>query len=51
MPSLRPLQGILPNEAQQAEFSRQLEILVNQFKSFPSIATWVWSCETPTAKT
>ncbi|KAJ5934376.1 hypothetical protein N7466_003923 [Penicillium verhagenii] len=41
MPALRPLQNILPNAAQQVEFSRQLEILVNQHKSFPSIATWV----------
>lgn len=51
MPSLRPLQTetlsncvvepILPNAAQQAEFTRQLELMVNQHKSFPSIATWV----------
>lgn len=51
MPSLRPLQTetlsncarepILPNAAQQAEFARQLEVMVNQYKSFPSIATWV----------
>ncbi|KAJ5929161.1 hypothetical protein N7454_007009 [Penicillium verhagenii] len=41
MPALRPLQNVLPNAAQQVEFSRQLEILVNQHKSFPSIATWV----------
>ncbi|OKO93666.1 Beta-galactosidase [Penicillium subrubescens] len=41
MPSLRPLQGILPNADQQVEFGRQLELLVNQHKSFPSIATWV----------
>ncbi|OQD81321.1 hypothetical protein PENANT_c028G05777 [Penicillium antarcticum] len=51
MPSLRPLQSktedncksvtILPNAEQQAEFARQLDVLVNQFKSFPSIATWV----------
>jgi beta-galactosidase/beta-glucuronidase len=47
MPSLRPLQDyflsnctsetILPDPAQQAEFDRQLDILVNQHKSFPSI--------------
>ena len=53
MPSLRPLQTetlsngvvepILPNAAQQAEFVRQLEVMVNQHKSFPSIATWVCS--------
>lgn len=51
MPSLRPLQGrtlpnctwepFLPNATQQAEFTRQLGLLVNQHKSFPSIATWV----------
>ncbi|KAJ5814777.1 hypothetical protein N7474_006554 [Penicillium riverlandense] len=31
----------LPNAAQQAEFQRQLELLVNQHKSFTSIVTWV----------
>lgn len=51
MPALRPLQvktypngttfTILPDEVQQAEFTRQLQLLVNQHKSFPSIATWV----------
>ena len=51
MPSLRPLQSrrdangnsvtILPNEQQQIEFARQLDLMVNQFKSFPSIVTWV----------
>ncbi|KAN0099295.1 glycoside hydrolase family 2 protein [Hyaloscypha variabilis] len=51
MPSLRPLQDyflsnctsetILPDPAQQAEFDRQLDILVNQHKSFPSIVTWI----------
>lgn len=51
MPALRPLQTttlpnctvvpILPDPAQQAEFNRQLEVLVNQLKSFPSIVTWV----------
>jgi beta-galactosidase/beta-glucuronidase len=30
-----------PNADQQAEFVRQLELLVNQFKSYPSIFTWV----------
>lgn len=57
MPAMRPLQSktlsnctvepILPNAAQQAEFTRQLEILVNQHKSFPSIATWVWRLREP----
>ncbi|KAE8147110.1 glycoside hydrolase superfamily [Aspergillus avenaceus] len=41
MPSARPLQDPLPNEEQQEEFARQLELLVNQFKSYPSIITWV----------
>lgn len=51
MPALRPSQTrilangtsqpILPNAAQQVEFGRQLELLINQLKSFPSIATWV----------
>ncbi|KXG47047.1 Glycoside hydrolase, family 2, immunoglobulin-like beta-sandwich [Penicillium griseofulvum] len=51
MPSLRPSQSrrgadgnfhtILPDEKQQAEFARQLDLLVNQLKSFPSVATWV----------
>jgi beta-galactosidase/beta-glucuronidase len=53
MPSLRPSQSktlanctvepILPDPAQQKEFTRQLELLINQHKSFPSIATWVWT--------
>ncbi|KAA8643926.1 hypothetical protein EYZ11_006407 [Aspergillus tanneri] len=51
MPSPRPLQyttnascqsvTILPDAKAQKEFSRQLELLVNQFKSHPSIAAWV----------
>ncbi|OQE47331.1 hypothetical protein PENCOP_c001G07563 [Penicillium coprophilum] len=51
MPSLRPSQSkrgpdgnsytILPDEKQQVEFARQLDLLINQLKSFPSIATWV----------
>ncbi|KAH8433362.1 putative hydrolase [Aspergillus melleus] len=51
MPSPRPLQSttdaacnsitILPQGAAQQEFSRQLELMVNQFKSHPSIVTWV----------
>lgn len=41
MPSLRPLQSVLPNAEQQTEFARQLDVLVNQFKSYPSIAIWV----------
>ncbi|PIG82137.1 hydrolase, partial [Aspergillus arachidicola] len=49
MPSPRPLSrpdpcatsDILPNASQQDEFSRQLEVLVNQFKSYPSIIAWI----------
>lgn len=51
MPSLRPIQSYttancstftyLPDPEQQAEFTRQLELLVNQHKSYPSIAIWV----------
>lgn len=51
MPSMRPLQQrtesncqktrILADDTQQTEFGRQLELMVNQFKSYPSIATWV----------
>ncbi|RHZ47483.1 putative hydrolase [Aspergillus thermomutatus] len=51
MPSLRPLQSrklpncttqtILPDAAQQQEFNRQLELLVQQHKSYPSIFSWV----------
>ena len=33
----------LPNQAQQTEFVRQLEDLINQHKSYPSIGTWVSS--------
>lgn len=38
MPSLGTRQ---PNAEQQAEFTRQLEILINHHKSYPSIVTWV----------
>ncbi|KAK3110072.1 hypothetical protein LTR53_016023 [Teratosphaeriaceae sp. CCFEE 6253] len=51
MPSLRPLQqrtldnctilNILPDAAQQAEFARQLDLLIVQQRVFPSIVTWV----------
>lgn len=51
MPSMRPLQSetnsdgqsttILPNDEQQKEFGRQLEVMVEQLKSHPSISTWV----------
>lgn len=51
MPSLRPSQtrtldnctvvDILPNAAQQQEFTRQLELLVKQQRNFPSIIAYV----------
>lgn len=51
MPSLRPSQSrtlddctsepILPDSSQQLEFQRQLTLLINRFKHFPSITTWV----------
>ena len=51
MPSLRPSQSrtldnctvetILPNADQQQEFQRQLELLIRQHRSYPSIVTWV----------
>ena len=54
MPALRPLQSFtlpnctsvtyLPDGDQQAEFNRQLELLVDQHKSYPSIVTWVRIC-------
>ncbi len=53
MPALRPLQTttlanctietILPDPAQQAEFQRQLELLVTQHRNYPSIVIWVCS--------
>jgi endo-1,4-beta-mannosidase len=53
MPALRPIQNYelpnctsvtyLPDADQQAEFDRQLQLLVNQHKSHPSIITWVSS--------
>ena len=30
-----------PDAAQQAEFERQFEIMIDQHKSYPSIYTWV----------
>ncbi|RDA86993.1 hypothetical protein CP532_6697 [Ophiocordyceps camponoti-leonardi (nom. inval.)] len=41
MPSLPDDQSRPPNDAQQQEFQRQLEILVNEHKSYPSIVTWL----------
>ncbi|KAJ4264520.1 hypothetical protein NW762_005722 [Fusarium torreyae] len=41
MPSLPADDQRKPDEKEQAEFERQLEILVNQHKNYPSIVTWV----------
>ncbi|PHH66029.1 hypothetical protein CDD81_554 [Ophiocordyceps australis] len=41
MPSMPDDRNRLPNAAQQAEFERQLELLVNQLKSYTSIVTWI----------
>lgn len=56
MPSLRPSQTkiydnctsvtYLPDQDQQTEFNRQLVVIVNQHKSYPSIVTWVGSIPT-----
>ncbi|KAJ5773496.1 hypothetical protein N7457_008392 [Penicillium paradoxum] len=40
MPSLR-LHSVVPNAEQQTEFARQLDVMINQLKSYPSIVTWV----------
>ena len=41
MPCLRPSRA--PDEAQQAEFERQLQVMVQQLKSYTSIFSWVSS--------
>ncbi|KAF4952255.1 hypothetical protein FGADI_6875 [Fusarium gaditjirri] len=41
MPSLPADGNRKPNDAEQAEFERQLEILVKQHRSYTSIVTWV----------
>lgn len=40
MPAMSP-RVPLPNAAQQAEFERQLDILINEHLSYTSIVTWV----------
>lgn len=39
MPSLAT--GVVPNAMQQAEFDRQLELMIQQLKSHTSIFAWV----------
>lgn len=41
MPSLTADASKPPNATHQAEFQRQLEILINEHKSYPSIGVWV----------
>lgn len=41
MPSLPADGNRPPNAEQQAEFERQLQILINEHKSYTSIVTWV----------
>ncbi|KAI8650664.1 hypothetical protein NCS57_01400800 [Fusarium keratoplasticum] len=41
MPSLPASRDRKPDSKQQAEFKRQLEVVINQHKSYPSIVTWV----------
>lgn len=39
MPSMTP--GRTPSVAEQTEFERQLDIMINEHKSYPSIVTWI----------
>jgi beta-galactosidase/beta-glucuronidase len=41
MPALKADGSIKPTVEQQAEFERQLGLLIQQHKSYPSIVTWV----------
>ncbi|KAM6511585.1 hypothetical protein FALCPG4_016589 [Fusarium falciforme] len=41
MPSLPASRDRKPDSKQQAEFKRQLEVVINQHKNYPSIVTWV----------
>lgn len=41
MPSLTADGSKQPNATHQAEFQRQLEILINEHRSYPSIGVWV----------
>ncbi|KAH8883359.1 glycoside hydrolase family 2 protein [Thozetella sp. PMI_491] len=40
MPSMAP-RDVAPTAEQQAEFERQVEVMINEHKSYPSIVTWV----------
>ena len=41
MPAMNEAGGIKPDAAQQAEFERQFDVLIEQHRSYPSIVTWV----------
>ncbi|KAK5656475.1 hypothetical protein OQA88_4858 [Cercophora sp. LCS_1] len=44
MPSMRPTSNAHdqpPTDAQQAEFERQVKLMVDEHKSYPSIAAWI----------
>lgn len=41
MPAMPPDGNRPPNPEQQAEFKRQLQIMINEHKSYPSIVSWV----------
>lgn len=41
MPSMSPNEGLTPNATQQAEFERQIGVLVNEHMNYPSIVTWI----------
>lgn len=47
MPSLTPSPN--PDETQQAEFQRQLEVIVTQLRSYTSIFAWVSISKIPTS--
>lgn len=40
MPSMSP-RVPAPDAAEQADFERQFEVLINEHLSYPSIVTWV----------
>ncbi|KAK0730211.1 glycoside hydrolase family 2 protein [Lasiosphaeris hirsuta] len=41
MPATVSMETSPPDAAEQAEFERQIEVLINEHKSYPSIVTWV----------
>ncbi|KAL2266672.1 hypothetical protein VTJ83DRAFT_6024 [Remersonia thermophila] len=41
MPSMRVFDNRRPSDVEQAEFGRQLEVMVRQLRNHPSIAVWV----------